>query len=360
MVLSGCAKDTGGTTGGSASGGKPCQTNPAPTGPPLTTHEELPSPLPDASHLRVGLAFDIGGRGDGSFNDASAAGLERAKQQIHLGETKELDSVANEPEDAKLTRLRQLAQEGFNPVIAVGYSYADAVGTVAKEFPGTRFAIIDDDTVHLPNVTPLVFSEEQGSFLAGVIAAHKSKTCHIGFVGGVETPLIKKFQAGYVAGAKAAAPDIKIDSDYLTPAGDYSGFQDPNKGSEVTSGFLDGGADVIYHAAGASGKGVFSAVQAKGDAMAIGVDSDQYKQPTVAAYKDVIISSMLKRIDLAVFSYVADFAAGDPGRVPARFNIANGGVTYATSGGKVDDLKPTLDAYAAAIARGDIKVPTTP
>ncbi|WP_344127838.1 BMP family ABC transporter substrate-binding protein [Saccharopolyspora halophila] len=357
MALSGCAKDTGG--GGGSASGQPCQTKPAPSGPAMTTSQERQQTPPDASDVRVGLAFDIGGRGDGSFNDASVAGLDRAKKDMNLGEVKELDSEANESASAKLTRLRQLAREGYNPVIAVGYSYADSVGTVAEEFPDTQFAIIDDDTVRQPNVTPLVFSEEKGSFLAGVIAAHKSQTCHIGFVGGVETPLIKKFEAGYVAGAKAAAPDIEIDSDYLTPAGDYTGFQDPNKAAEVSSGMLDGGADVLYHAAGASGKGMFSSVKAS-DAMAIGVDSDQYNQPSVAAYKDVIISSMLKRIDLAVYDYVADFARGDLGAVPERFNIANGGVTYATSGGKVDDLKPTLEAYEAAIARGDIQVPKKP
>ena len=359
MVLSGCAKDTGGGGGGGSASGQPCQTKQPPAGPALTTSQDEQRAPADASQVRAGIAFDIGGRGDGSFNDASVAGLDRAKQQMNLGEVKELDSEANESESAKLTRLRQLAREGYNPVIAVGYSYADSVGTVAKEFPGTQFAIIDDDTVQAPNVTPLVFAEEKGSFLAGVIAAHKSKTCHIGFVGGVETPLIKKFEAGYVAGAKAAAPDIQIDSDYLTPAGDYTGFQDPNKGSEVSSGMLDGGADVLYHAAGASGKGVFSAVKAA-DRMAIGVDSDQYEQPSVAAFKDVIISSMLKRIDLAVYDYVGDFARGDLGAVPERYNIANGGVTYATSGGRIDDLKPTLDAYAGAIARGEIQVPKKP
>ncbi|WP_263249508.1 BMP family lipoprotein [Saccharopolyspora rosea] len=357
LGLTGCAKDIGGGTAGSA--GQGCRLNPPPVvtaGGPVV---HRPGPAPNAAAMKVGLAFDIGGRGDASFNDASVAGLERAKREMGLAEVKELDAGAGEPEDAKQTRLRQLAQEGFDPVIAVGYAYADALKIVAAQFPRTRFAIIDEDLRGIPNVTPLVFAEEQGSFLAGVIAAHRTKTCHIGFVGGVRTPLIQKFEAGYAAGAKAAAPDIRIDRAYLTPAGDPSGFQDPNKGAEVAQGQLDGGVDVIYHAAGASGKGVFSSVKSAG-AKAIGVDSDQYRQPSVADYRDVIISSMLKRVDLAVFDYVAAAARGDLASVPEKFDLSLDGVGYSTSGGMIDDLVPTVDAYRAAIATGRIKVSDRP
>ncbi|RRO13250.1 BMP family ABC transporter substrate-binding protein [Saccharopolyspora rhizosphaerae] len=360
MALAGCAKDAGG--GGTSAGGGsgPCKLNPPPAAAPAPTSSTTQQlPPPDASAMRVGVAFDIGGRGDASFNDASVAGLDRAKAEMGLRETKELDAGAGEPEDAKQTRLRQLAREGFTPVIAVGYAYADALKIVAPEFPGTKFAIIDEQIDGMPNVTSLVFAEEQGSFLAGVVAAHKSKNCHVGFVGGVQTPLIQKFQAGFEAGAKAAAPDITIEQKYLTPAGDFSGFQDPNKGSEVATGQLEAGADVVYHAAGASGKGVFGAVKGAG-AQAIGVDSDQYHQPTVAEYKDVIISSMLKRIDLAVYDYIAGVARNDLSTVPEKFDVSIDGVTYSTSGGKIDDLKPTLDAYKAAIAAGQIQVPEKP
>lgn len=359
LAAAGCAKDSGGGAGQAASG-EPCRTQQPPqvaAQQPQPPSEGLPPA--DASEMRVGLAFDIGGRGDASFNDASVAGLERAKQQSGLRETKELDAGAGEPEDAKQTRLSQLAREGFNPVIAVGYAYADAVQTVAPQFPDTNFAIVDEQVEGLPNVTSLVFAEEQGSFLSGVIAAHKSQNCHVGFVGGVQTPLIQKFEAGFVQGAKAAAPDIGIERDYLTPAGDNSGFQDPNKGSETTQGQLDAGADVIYHAAGASGKGVFSAVQSAG-AQAIGVDSDQYEQPTVAQYKEVIISSMLKRVDLAVYEYINALARDDLSTLPEKFDLSVGGVGYSTSGGKVDDLVETVDAYKAAISSGEIQVRDTP
>jgi basic membrane protein A len=178
-------------------------------------------------------------------------------------------------------------------------------------------------------------------------------------VGGVEQPLIQKFQAGYVQGAKAVAPDVQIDIKYLSPAGDFTGFNDAAKGQVVASGELDAGADVIYHAAGASGQGVFQAVKAA-NKMAIGVDSDQYNVPTYADVKDVIITSMLKRVDVAVFDYVNAVAAGDTSSLPKVFDLAVDGVGYATSGGKIDDIVTDLDAYKAAIISGEIKVESSP
>ena len=359
LLMSGCVKDSAGG-GASRPQGQGCKLNPPPAAAPApATPSSQPKPKPDAHTMRVGLAYDIGGRGDASFNDASAAGLQRAKDEMGLAEVRELSASPGEPEDAKQTRLRQLAREGFNPVIAVGFAYADSVKAVAPEFPGTRFALIDSSAEGLPNVTPLEFAEEQGSFLMGVIAANRSKNCHVGFVGGVKTPLIGKFEAGFTQGARAAATNIEIKTTYLTPAGDYSGFQDPNKGSEVAQGQIDGGADVIYHAAGASGKGVFSAAQGA-RAMAIGVDSDQYNQPTVAQYRDVIVSSMLKRVDLAVYEFIAAAARNDLGSLPKKFDLSVDGVAYSTSGAKIQDLVPTLDAYKAAIASGQIKVSDKP
>ena len=180
----------------------------------------------------MGLAYDIGGRGDASFNDSAAAGLDKAKADFGIAEVKELTAAPNEPEDAKQTRLRQLASEGYSPIIGVGFAYAESLKVVAPEFPNVKFAIVDGAVEGAANVTPLLFAEEQGSFLAGVIAAYKSKSCHVGFVGGVEIPLIQKFDAGFAQGAKTAAPDIKIEKKYLTPAGDFTGFQDPAKGQE--------------------------------------------------------------------------------------------------------------------------------
>jgi basic membrane protein A len=363
LALAGCAKDSGGgsTTppaGGTQASG--CKFSPVPAAATGGGSASTTTPAKvDASALKVGLAYDIGGRGDASFNDSAAAGLDKAKSDMGVKETKELTAAPNEPEDAKQSRLRQLAQEGFTPIVAVGFAYAKSVEAVAKEFPNTKFAIVDDDTVKLPNVTGLVFAEEQGSFLAGVAAVYKSKACHVGFVGGVNVPLIQKFEAGFKQGVKAAAPDAKIESEYITPAGDFTGFQDPAKGNVVAAGEISRGADVVYQAAGASGKGVFEAAKGK-SVLAIGVDSDQYNQKTVENSKDVIITSMLKRVDVAVYDYVRAVAGNSLSSLPARFDLKADGVGYATSGGKIDDIKATLDAYRQQIIDGKITVSDKP
>jgi basic membrane protein A and related proteins len=368
LVMTGCARNTGTPStggGGATAGGTQCTHNPAPAASGAAASTAAAVPNADASGLKVGVAYDIGGRGDQSFNDAAAAGLERAISGLGLKKdnTRELSASPNESEDAAATRLRQLVSGGFNPIVAVGFKYASATQTVAAENPQVKFAIVDDDTVKLPNVTPLVFAEEQGSFLVGAAAALKTTACRIGFVGGVETPLIQKFEAGYVAGAKAVAPNIQIDAKYLTPAGDFTGFNDPAKATEVAKGELDGGADVIYHASGASGKGVFEAVSAASTAQApkwaIGVDSDQAKTATPPT-NERILTSMLKRVDVAVFDYINASAAGNLTTLPTRFDLKVDGVGYATTGDHLTDIVPQLDAYKAAIINGKITVPTSP
>src|SRR5262245_23408425 len=202
--------------------------------------------------IKVGLAFDIGGRGDKSFNDAAAAGLDRAKSELNV-EVKDLEATANESENDKYERLKLLCTGGFNPVIAVGFVYAGAdpkTGPLAKaaaDCKDTKFAIIDDQSVTAPNVAGLVFAEEQGSFLVGVAAALKSKTGTVGFVGGCDVPLIHKFEAGFKAGVTAGKSGTKVLSNYLsTPADKCSGFNDPAKGQTQAQGMYDQGADVVY------------------------------------------------------------------------------------------------------------------
>ncbi len=360
LTVAGCAKDTGDTGSGQAGeGGGECVTAEAP---PRAASSSRQSQVPadvDASDLRVGLAYDVGGRGDASFNDAAAAGADRAEAELGVAEVSESTAVATEDETAKAQRLQQLADQGFNPIVAIGYAYAPALSEVAPKYPDTEFAIVDDDSVDAPNVTPLVFAEEEGSFLVGVAAAYKSENCHVGFVGGVNTPLIQKFEAGFVQGAKAVSDNITVERDYLTPAGDISGFNDPGKANVVASSQIDKGADVLYHAAGASGKGMFEAAAAN-DALAIGVDSDQYKQDTVSDVKDVIMTSMLKRVDVAVFDYIAALAQDDLESLPERFDLSVDGVGYSTSGGMVDDITEELDGYKQQIVDGEIEVSATP
>jgi basic membrane protein A len=364
LALAGCAKDSGGGNSSNntaaSSGGSDCVTaQKPPAAPAAASSSTAAGGKVDGSKLKIGLAFDIGGRGDASFNDAAAAGTDKAKSELGITTVNESTASASEAESAKQQRLDQMASSGMNPIIAVGFAYAPAVQTVAAKYPNTKFGIVDDDSIKLPNVTPLVFAEEQGSFLVGVAAAYKSKNCHIGFVGGVDNPLIQKFEAGFLQGAKTVSSKIKIEDEYLAPAGDNSGFQDPPKGNAKAAAEIAKGADVVYHAAGASGKGVFDAAKA-GNALAIGVDSDQYNQKTVAADKDVIITSMLKRVDVAVFDYIQAVAKGDVTTLPKRFDLKVDGVGYATSGGKVDDIKDVLDGYKAQIVSGAITVSDKP
>jgi basic membrane protein A len=365
LTLAGCAKDTGNSSntasGSTANSGSSCVTAPKPpVAPAAATSSSATEGKVDASKLKIGLAFDVGGRGDASFNDAAAAGTDKAKADLGVTQVSESTASASEAESAKQQRLEQMASDGLNPIIAVGFAYAPSVAAIAPKHPGTKFAIVDDDSINQPNVTPLVFAEEQGSFLAGVAAVYKSKSCHIGFVGGVNTPLIQKFEAGFLQGANAVSDKVKIDDEYLSPAGDFSGFQDPAKGNVKAAAEIANGADVIYHAAGASGKGVFDAAKTSGKALAIGVDSDQYNQKTVAADKDIIITSMIKRVDVAVFNYIQAVAKGDLSVLPKRFDLKVDGVGYSTSGGKVDDIKDVLDGYKAQIIDGTIKVSDKP
>ncbi|MFD0852480.1 BMP family protein, partial [Actinomadura adrarensis] len=195
----------------------------------------------DKKTVKVGLAFDIGGRGDQSFNDSAAAGLDRAKQSLNV-QTEEIDAKADEPDADKESRLRLLANRGYNPVIGVGFAYTNPINKVAKEFPNVKFLVVDADQckVEGANVMGACFAEEQGSFLVGAAAALKSKSGKIGFIGGVNTPLIQKFQAGYEAGAKAAKPDIEIlPAKYLTQPPNFDGFRNPALGQEAAQGQLD-------------------------------------------------------------------------------------------------------------------------
>jgi basic membrane protein A len=310
------------------------------------------------SDIKVGMAYDVGGRGDQSFNDSAAAGLDKAKDEFGI-DSDESEASDGEAESAREERLVTFAEAGYDPIIAVGFAYAESVGKVAEQYPETHFAIIDDSSLaDTANVASLVFAEEQGSFLVGAAAALKSETGHIGFVGGVETPLIQKFQAGYEAGAKEVNPDITIDVKYLTQPPDFSGFGDPAKGKTAAEGMYQNGADIVYHAAGGSGGGVFEAAADAG-AKAIGVDSDQYNtaDPSV---KDVIMTSMLKNVDVAVYNYLSEVVDGNFPTGVTTYDLKVDGVGYSTSGGQIDDIVDKLDGYKQQIIDGDITVPTEP
>ncbi|SOD93903.1 BMP family lipoprotein [Blastococcus haudaquaticus] len=309
--------------------------------------------------LKVGVAYDTGGRGDRSFNDSAIAGVEAAIEE-HGGDVRDLSPNADASNRVEL--LTQLADEGYNPIIAVGFAYGDVIGDVVEQYPDTTFAIVDSsvEEIGADNLVGLLFAEEQGSFLAGVAAALKSETKSVGFVGGVETPLIEKFQAGFEAGVEAVDPTVTVTSQYISPAGDFSGFNDPAKGQIVAQGMFDGGADIVYHAAGGSGLGVFQAAAAS-NGRAIGVDSDQYNTVDDPALQAVIMTSMLKRVDNAVQAFIDSFVEGNvEGGSDVVSNLETEGVGLATTGGFIDDIEADIDEYRQQIIDGEIEVPTTP
>jgi basic membrane protein A len=317
-----------------------------------------PSSSAGGKGVKIGLAFDVGGRGDRSFNDSAARGADKAKSEFG-GDIKELTAKTSDTEADREQRLSDLAEAGYNPIIGVGFSYATSMSKVAAKYPKTSFGIVDS-VVDAKNVDSITFTEEQGSYLAGVAAALKSKAHHIGFIGGVDVQLIKKFEAGYVQGAKATDPKIKVDTQYLSHGSDFSGFASPDKGKEAAQGMLDNGADVIYSAAGSSGNGAIEAISGKKGTWAIGVDSDQYNIPGLAKYKNAILTSMVKNVDVGVYDFIKSVHDGKPLTGVNTYSLEKGGVSLATSGGFIDDIQAKLDAAKKQIVDGSIKVKTTP
>jgi len=327
---------------------------------------------PSGDAPTVGLVYDTTGRGDQSFNDAAAAGLERAKSELGITFT---EAVPNE-DGSNRKELLDLAAASSDIIIGVGFLFEADAAAVGNANPDKIFGVVDSsmldfstDPAGVPygdNIAGLVFSEEQGSFLVGAAAALKSTTGQLGFIGGVKNVggLIEKFEAGFKAGAKAVNPDIQIVANYITEAPDFDGFTAPDQARDIATAMYDGGADVIYHAAGASGAGLFEAAKASSDAKggklwAIGVDSDQYNTSDPAV-KDYILTSMLKRVDVAVFELIKAQMDGTAKGGPLRYDLSVDGVGYATSGGFIDDITDQLETFKADIISGKIVVPTDP
>ncbi|MEU3315252.1 BMP family protein [Streptomyces sp. NPDC048387] len=307
------------------------------------------------------IAYDVGGRGDQSFNDAAYAGLEKAEKDLKI-KTAEAEPTEGESEADKVQRLTELARKGNNPVIGVGFSYAPAIKKVAAKFPNTTFGIIDDTSQTDKNIANLVFNEEQGSYLAGVAAAKASKSGTVGFIGGVEVPLIKKFQAGFEQGVKDTNPNAKVLSAYLTQPPDFSGFAKPDLGKAAAKGQLDGGADVIYAAAGLAGSGAIEAAATSGK-WAIGVDSDQYNQPGLAKYKDHILTSVTKDVSLAVYDLIKSVKDGKPESGEVRYGLDKNGVALADSNPQykaMADVTAAVEKAKADIIAKKITVKTAP
>ncbi len=315
---------------------------------------------------KVGVAYDVGGRGDQSFNDSAYRGLEKAVKELDAS-CIEAKATPDDNDTIRAQRLKTLADQGYNPVIAVGFLYSPAAAKVAAENPDTDFAVIDGYSTTLTksplkNLADLVFAANESSYLVGVAAALKTKAKHVGFVGGIHGDLIKSFEAGYEAGVKSVDPKIKIDVQYLTEDQNDSktGFENPAGGKDAASAMYEAGADVVYHAAGKSGLGVFQAAAAAGDGKwAIGVDSDQYLTAP-KSQQPHILTSALKRIDSALFDFVSAFKDG---KAPTGFvnnDLKTDGVGITYSGGFIDDIKDKITAASDGIKSGAIKVPSDP
>ncbi|MGP4083225.1 BMP family lipoprotein [Streptomyces sp. KR55] len=306
----------------------------------------------------LAIAYDVGGKGDQSFNDAAYAGLEQAKKEFGY-ETADIEPTEGETDADKAQRLSSLAKQGYNPVIGVGYAYAPAVKEVAEKYPDTTFGIVDDAQVQADNVADLVFSEEQASYLAGVAAAKSTKSNVVGFVGGVDIPLIHKFQAGFEQGVEdTSGGKVKVVSQYLTQTAEEGGFSSPDKGKTAAEGQIEKKADVVYAAAGLSGQGVIEAAAAN-KVWAIGVDSDQYQQEALAKYKDYILTSAKKDVAKAVFGLAKSVEDGKPVTGIVKGDLKTGEVGLADSNPKFADdaeLQEAIETAKEKIISGEIKV----
>ncbi|MEU8739707.1 BMP family lipoprotein [Streptomyces halstedii] len=315
----------------------------------------------DSKGGKTAIAYDIGGRGDQSFNDAAYAGLVRAQKELEAKGT-EAEPSDGESDADKVQRLTALARAGNNPVIGVGFAYAPAIKKVAPKFPKITFGIIDDASVTGDNIANIVFNEEQGSYLAGVAAAKVTKTKTVGFIGGVETPLIKKFEAGFVQGVADTDPKVKVVPQYLTQPPNFDGFSKPDLGKAAAQGQLDKGADVVYSAAGLAGSGAIEAVSKAGK-WNIGVDSDQYKQEGLSAYKESILTSVTKDVEDSVFNLIKSVKDGKPESGEVRYGLDKDGVGLAMSNPaftKMTDVTAAVDKAKKEIIDGTITVKSAP
>ena len=341
-----------------------------------------------AAKFKIGLAFDVGGRGDKSFNDSAYNGLKLIAQQYkgyikddpdNVSFGKDVEIKYLEPKQGGQDReqlLRVLAEDGYNLIFGVGFMYTDSIAKVAKDFPKIHFALIDGyvpDLTDSSNITCLAFAADQSSFLAGALSgymvADKPKD-KVGFIGGMDMPLIHDFQAGFVAGAAYVNPTLRkpgmIMGQYIGK--DPGAFNDPKTAASIANTMYKQGAYVIYHAAGGSGTGLFEEAKNAGK-YAIGVDSDQGygymsndKDPAAKDIGKFIITSALKRVDQSVLLTAKDLIEGGGVKGGYRtFTLADGGVGLAQNDFNKDLLAPyqaKLDDLKAKIVSGEIKVPT--
>jgi basic membrane protein A len=318
----------------------------------LPAKDVAPAGTGPNAQVRIGLVFDVGGRGDKSFNDAAYEGISRAARE--LGVTTEiLEPTGAEDREAA---MRLFAARGFDLVIGVGFIFTTDVNTVARAFPKTHFACVDYAPMGEipPNVAALEFREEEGSYLVGAVAGLVSKTHQVGFIGGMDIPLIHKFEAGYRTGALAVCPSCVVHVAYAgsTP----EAFRDPVKGKALATSEISAGADVVFHAAGTTGHGVFEACRDM-NAKGIGVDSDQYDE-----MPGTVLTSMIKRGDVAVFDTVKAVVDGKFEGGLKSFGLKEEGVGYVHEGPHAKDVPLEVVAKVGELKErviaGEVTIPS--
>lgn len=303
----------------------------------------------------VGLVFDVGGRGDKSFNDAAYRGLERAEKELGI----KFQYIEPGPGADREAALRQLAtRPEISIIFGIGFIFTDDITNISKEFPNKKFACVDytiQPTTQLPsNLTALEFKEEEGSYLVGALAGLLTKTNVLGFVGGMQSPLIKKFEVAYVAGVKQVNPACEVIIGYAGITGEA--FKNPSKGKELALGQYSRNADIIYHASGVTGLGVFEAAREK-HKLAIGVDSDQFHEAP-----GFVLTSMTKVVDASIFEMIKSAKEGTfPAGTVQTFGLRSKGVDYVYDDNNKklipDDVHTKVEAIRADIISGKITVP---
>ncbi|MEM7547161.1 MAG: BMP family ABC transporter substrate-binding protein [Pseudomonadota bacterium] len=301
-----------------------------------------------AHSVKPAVIYDMGGKFDKSFNEGVYNGVKKFTDETGI-EVMEFEVTS---ETQREQAMRRMAERGATIVLGVGFAQADAIAKVAAEFPDTDFSIIDVTWLDAPNIRQYGFKEHEGSYLVGVAAALASETGTVGFVGGMDIPLIRHFACGYVQGVKATNPDAEVFQNMTgsTPAA----WNDPAKGAELTQSQIDRGADVVYHAAGGTGVGVIRAAADAGK-LAIGVDSNQNGMAPGS-----VLTSMLKRVDVAAYETFKDAAAGDFETGVRVLGAAEGGVDWALDENNADlitdDIKTAIEDAKAKIISGEITV----
>jgi len=328
MVAVGCGSDQEDVTTGTET-----------TGTETGTETDAPE-----SDLVMGMITDTGGLGDQSFNDSAWLGLERV--EADFGVTRKV--LESQSADDYSPNLVSFAEEETDLIYGVGFLFDEAMATAADQFPDQKFAIIDSSGLEKDNVAEIIFAEHEGSFLVGVIAGLQTETNIVGFIGGMQFPLIEKFEYGFKAGVKSVNPDAEIIVNYA------DSFEDAAKGKEIALVQHQAGADVIFHAAGGVGAGLIEAAKEEGF-WAIGVDQDQSHLGP-----DAVLCSMIKRVDNGVYTVAQSVVDGTFQGGTLVFNAANDGVGYSDAAGNLTpELTAEADKYLEAIKNGDFVVPQT-